>query len=50
MKANATVVQGDAYSLKRLLGGVTREPAAGVVSGLPLFTKPLRVRLRAMWS
>ena len=46
----ATVVQGDAYSLKRLLGGVTREPAAGVVSGLPLFTKPLRVRLRLLFE
>jgi hypothetical protein len=32
----ATVVQGDAYSLKRLLGGLLREPAAAVVSGLPL--------------
>src|SRR6478609_6875185 len=46
----ATVVQGDAYSLKRLLGAVTREPAAGVVSGLPLFTKPLRVRLRLLFE
>jgi len=42
----ATVVQGDAYSLKRLLGGLVREPAAAVVSGLPLFTKPLKFRLR----
>jgi phosphatidylethanolamine/phosphatidyl-N-methylethanolamine N-methyltransferase len=42
----ATVVQGDAYRLRRLLGTAVREPAAAVVSGLPLVTKPLRTRLR----
>ena len=42
----ATVVQGDAYRLRHLLGSLMREPAAAVVSGLPLFTKPLRTRLR----
>lgn len=42
----ATVVQGDAYRLRRLLGTSLREPAAAVVSGLPLVTKPLRTRLR----
>jgi phosphatidylethanolamine/phosphatidyl-N-methylethanolamine N-methyltransferase len=42
----ATVVQGDAYKLRRLLEKVLREPAAAVVSGLPLVTKPLRTRLR----
>ena len=42
----ATVVQGDAYSLKRLLQNLLRQPAAAVVSGLPLLTKPLRTRLR----
>jgi len=42
----ATVVQGDAYSLKRLLDNLVRQPAAAVVSGLPLLTKPLRTRLR----
>ena len=46
----ATVVQGDAYGLKRLLSGVLRQPAAGVVSGLPLFTKPLRMRLRLLFE
>jgi len=46
----ATVVQGDAYSLKRLLGGLMRNQAAGVVSGLPLFTKPLRMRLRLLFE
>jgi len=43
---SATVVQGDAYRLKRLLGASMDEPAAAVVSGLPLVTKPLRTRLR----
>lgn len=43
---SATVVQGDAYRLRRLLETIVREPAAAVVSGLPLVTKPLRTRLR----
>ena len=30
----------------RELGALVREPAAAVVSGLPLVTKPLRTRLR----
>jgi len=42
----ATVVQGDAYRLRRLLETYVREPAAAIVSGLPLVTKPLRTRLR----
>src|SRR5262249_26883901 len=42
----ATVVQGDAYAIRRLLGGLLRKPASAVVSGLPLFTKPLKFRLR----
>jgi phosphatidylethanolamine/phosphatidyl-N-methylethanolamine N-methyltransferase len=42
----ATVVQGDAYRLRRLLENHVDEPAAAVVSGLPLVTKPLRTRLR----
>jgi phosphatidylethanolamine/phosphatidyl-N-methylethanolamine N-methyltransferase len=46
----ATVVQGDAYSLKRVLGGHLAEPAAAVVSGLPLFTKPLRTRLKLLYE
>jgi len=44
----ATVIQGDAYALRRMLGHLTRQPAAAVVSGLPLFTKPLRMRLRLL--
>jgi phosphatidylethanolamine/phosphatidyl-N-methylethanolamine N-methyltransferase len=46
----ATVVQGDAYSLQRLLGGLLRQPASAVVSGLPLFTKPLKTRMRLMYD
>jgi phosphatidylethanolamine/phosphatidyl-N-methylethanolamine N-methyltransferase len=46
----ATVVQGDAYGLGRLLAGLLQEPAAAVVSGLPLFTKPLQVRLRLLFD
>ena len=42
----ATVVQGDAYRLRHLLGSLLREPAAAIVSGLPLFNKPMRSRLR----
>ena len=46
----ATVVHGDAYGLKRLLAGMLQEPAAAVVSGLPLFTKPLKMRLRLLFE
>src|SRR5215469_18215123 len=46
----ATVVQGDAYSLKRALGGRLTEPAAAVVSGLPLITKPLKTRLKLIYE
>jgi phosphatidylethanolamine/phosphatidyl-N-methylethanolamine N-methyltransferase len=46
----ATVVQGDAYGLKRLLTGLLQDPAAAVVSGLPLFTKPLQMRLRLLFE
>src|SRR5215470_2802915 len=44
----ATVVQGDAYGLRVLLNVVMRQPAAAVVSGLPLFSKPLKMRLRLL--
>ncbi len=46
----ATVVQGDAYGLRRLLGSLLSEPAAAVVSGLPLFTKPLKTRLALLYE
>jgi len=44
----ATVIQGDAYRIQHLLGGFSREPAAAVVSGLPLQTKPFKRRLKLM--
>ena len=40
----ATVIQGDAYRIQHLLGGLLQEPAAAVVSGLPLQTKPFKQR------
>jgi len=40
-----TVIEGDAYGLAQTLKGVLRRKAAGVVSSLPLFTKPLPQRL-----
>jgi len=42
----ATLVQGDAYSLRRLLETLLIQPATAVVSGLPLVTKPIRERWR----
>jgi phosphatidylethanolamine/phosphatidyl-N-methylethanolamine N-methyltransferase len=46
----ATIVQGDAYGLRHLLTAMIQEPAAAVVSGLPLFTKPLQMRLRLLYE
>jgi len=42
----AKVVQGDAYSLRESLRNVLSGPAAAVVSGLPLVTKPMLTRLK----
>ncbi len=44
----ATLVQGDAYSMRRLLETLLLQPAAAVVSGLPLVTKPIKMRLRLL--
>jgi phosphatidylethanolamine/phosphatidyl-N-methylethanolamine N-methyltransferase len=44
----ATVVQGDAYRLRRALDKLGLGPAAAIVSGLPLVTKPPRTRLRLL--
>jgi phosphatidylethanolamine/phosphatidyl-N-methylethanolamine N-methyltransferase len=44
----ATVVQGDAYGLRRSLASLLRQPAAAMVSGLPMFTKPVRTRVRLL--
>lgn len=43
----ATVIQGDAYNLDVTLAEL-KEPAAAMVSGLPLVTKPMLVRLKLM--
>ena len=42
----ATVIQADAYGLRRVLANL--KPAAAMVSGLPLFTKPVRTRVRLL--
>src|SRR6201747_344488 len=39
-------VQGDAYALRDSLWDVLKEPASAVVSGLPLVTKPMLMRLK----
>lgn len=44
----ATLLNGDAYRLKETLAGVLCEPAAAVVSGLPLLTKPERQRVELL--
>jgi phosphatidylethanolamine/phosphatidyl-N-methylethanolamine N-methyltransferase len=46
--SGATVVQGDAYGLRQTLAGVLNQPAAAIVSGLPLFNKPLKNRLELL--
>ncbi|WP_371747244.1 class I SAM-dependent methyltransferase [Acuticoccus sp. I52.16.1] len=40
----ATVMQGNAYALGEVLAEVGQPPVASVVSGLPLFTRPLPER------
>jgi phosphatidylethanolamine/phosphatidyl-N-methylethanolamine N-methyltransferase len=42
----ARVVQGDAYTLRDTLWNVLSAPASAVVSGLPLVTKPMAIRLK----
>jgi phosphatidylethanolamine/phosphatidyl-N-methylethanolamine N-methyltransferase len=42
----AKVVQGDAYKLRDTLWNVLSAPAAAIVSGLPLVTKPMLTRLK----
>jgi phosphatidylethanolamine/phosphatidyl-N-methylethanolamine N-methyltransferase len=44
----ATVVEGDAYALADTLAGIVKEPIAGIVSCLPLMTRPLNVRVRLL--
>src|SRR5688572_4288287 len=40
----AAIIQGDAYDIREALEDVLSEPAAAVISSLPLFTKPLETR------
>lgn len=42
----ATVIQGDAYDIARVVEGALTGPAAGVVSSLPLLTKPVPCRAK----
>ena len=44
----ATVIEGDAYALADTLSGIVKEPAAAIVSSLPLMTRPLTVRVRLL--
>src|SRR6201993_5580583 len=43
---HAKVVQGDAYALRDSLRQVLDARASAVVSGLPLVTKPMQIRLK----
>jgi phosphatidylethanolamine/phosphatidyl-N-methylethanolamine N-methyltransferase len=43
---DATVIRADAYALHRVIGNMLSQPAAAIVSGLPLVTKPLKTRVR----
>jgi phosphatidylethanolamine/phosphatidyl-N-methylethanolamine N-methyltransferase len=42
----AKIVQGDAYKLRDTLWNVLAVPAAAIVSGLPLVTKPMLTRMK----
>jgi phosphatidylethanolamine/phosphatidyl-N-methylethanolamine N-methyltransferase len=42
----ARVVQGDAYTLRDTLWNVLGAPASAIVSGLPLVTRPMAIRLK----
>jgi phosphatidylethanolamine/phosphatidyl-N-methylethanolamine N-methyltransferase len=44
----ATVLQGDAYDVCGVLKDVVDEPLAGIVSSLPLLTKPVPQRARLL--
>jgi phosphatidylethanolamine/phosphatidyl-N-methylethanolamine N-methyltransferase len=45
-----TVIEGDGYALADTLGDITDKPLAAVISSLPLMTRPMPVRLRALVS
>ena len=43
----ATIIQGDAYNLDKTLAELN-EPGSAMVSGLPLVTKPMLIRVKLM--
>ena len=43
-----TVIRGDAYDMRSTLRSVLTQPAAATISSLPLFTKPLELRLELL--
>jgi phosphatidylethanolamine/phosphatidyl-N-methylethanolamine N-methyltransferase len=45
---DAKVIRGDAYGLHHVFGRMLSQPAAAIVSGLPLVTKPLKTRVRLL--
>ena len=44
----AAIIQGDAYEMSETLDGFVSEPGAAVISSLPLFAKPVEMRLRLL--
>ena len=44
----ATIIQGDAYEAGEVLADVVTESCAGVISSLPLLTKPVERRLQLL--
>lgn len=44
----ATIIEGDAYEAGEVLADVVREPCAGIISSLPLLTKPLDQRIELL--
>ncbi len=44
----ATVIRGDAYSIRDTLKGLVDRPCAATISSLPLFTKPLEQRFELL--
>jgi phosphatidylethanolamine/phosphatidyl-N-methylethanolamine N-methyltransferase len=44
----ATIIQGDAYDIRETIGGFVSEPGAAVISSLPLFAKPVDMRLQLL--
>ena len=44
----AVIIQGDAYDIRETLRGAFTEPAAAMVSSLPLLTKPPEVRVELL--